>query len=65
MGSEREIQEEGIYVNLWLIHVDLWQKSRPVFESPVEVWVSSSLPQGQGLWVQQTCDISSLRGGCL
>ena len=31
---------------------------RPVFESPAEVWVSSSLPQGQGLWVQQTCGIS-------
>ena len=25
---------------------------RPVFESPEEVWVSSDLPQGQGLWVQ-------------
>ena len=26
--------------------------ARPVFESPAEVWVSSGLPQGQGLWVQ-------------
>ena len=25
-----------------------------VWVSPVEVWVSSGLPQGQGLWVQQT-----------
>ena len=25
-----------------------------VQESLVEVWVSSGLPQGQGLWVQQT-----------
>ena len=25
-----------------------------VFMSPVEVWVSSGLMQGQGLWVQRT-----------
>ena len=25
-----------------------------VWVSPVEVWVSSGLPQGQGLWVQET-----------
>ena len=24
-----------------------------MFESPIEVQVSSGLPQGQGLWVQQ------------
>ena len=23
----REIQEEGTYVYLWLIHVDVWQKT--------------------------------------
>ena len=34
--------------------------ARPVFESPMEVPVSSGLPQGQGLWVQQTCDIALL-----
>jgi len=26
-GSGREVQEEGAYVHLWLIHVDEWQKS--------------------------------------
>ena len=65
VGSEREAQEEGMYVHLWLIHVDVWRKSRPVLESPAEVWVSSSLPQRQGLWVQQTCGISPLGGGHL
>ena len=28
--------------------------SSSVWVSPVEVWVSSGLPQGQGLWVQET-----------
>ena len=26
-GDGREVQREGIYVYLWLIHVDIWQKS--------------------------------------
>ena len=37
--------------------------SQTVFESPMEVPVSSGLPQGQGLGVQQACDISPLGGG--
>ena len=26
MGGGREVQEEGAYVYLWLIYVDIWQK---------------------------------------
>ena len=29
-------------------------KQNSIWASPVEVWVSTGLPQGQGLWVQQT-----------
>ena len=25
-GGRKEAQEEGTYVYLWLIHVDVWQK---------------------------------------
>ena len=27
-GYGRELQEEGTYVYLWLIHVGIWQKTR-------------------------------------
>ena len=27
-GDERKFQEEGIYVYLWLIHVEVWQKTK-------------------------------------
>ena len=26
VGGEREVEREGTYVYLWLIHVDVWQK---------------------------------------
>ena len=26
VGGGREVQREGTYVNLWLIHVDIWQE---------------------------------------
>ena len=26
LGGGKEVQEEGTYVYLWLIHVDVWQK---------------------------------------
>ena len=28
VGGGREVQKEGTYVYLWLIHVDVWQKPR-------------------------------------
>ena len=27
MGGGREFKREGTYVHLWLLHVDVWQKS--------------------------------------
>ena len=34
-------------------------RARPAFESlsPVEAWVSSDLPRGPGLWLQQTWEV--------
>ena len=26
-GDGREVQKEGIYVYIWLIHVEVWQKT--------------------------------------
>ena len=26
-GVERKLKREGTYVHLWLIHIDVWQKS--------------------------------------
>ena len=36
VGGGREVQREGTYVNLWLIHVDIWQE-------PTQYWKASIL----------------------
>ena len=38
----------------WLDLLAVQGTLRSVWASPVEVWVGGGLPQGQGLWLQQT-----------
>ena len=33
VGGGREVQEEGTYVYLWLIHVDVWQKPTQYYKA--------------------------------
>ena len=33
VGGGREVQEEGTYAYLWLIHVDVWQKPAQISSS--------------------------------
>ena len=58
----RSLSVHGIFqarVLEW-VAISFSRKTRPdllliVWVSPVELWISSGMPQGQGLWVQPTC----------
>ena len=45
---------------LWDPEIPQRLRQNCVWVSPAEVWVSSGLPQGQGLWLQSYIDIKSL-----
>ena len=34
-GDRREVQREGIYVYLWLIHVEFWQKTTKFYKAVI------------------------------
>ena len=56
----REVQKEGAYVYLWLIHVDLWQKPTQFCKAIIlQLKINKfkikkkkrSAPGGESLWV--------------
>ena len=52
------LTREGTYVNLWLIHVDIWQKSTQYCKAIIlQLKIKTFLKRGK-LWLGAGCEVS-------